>query len=215
MRRTAIRRGVEGDVGGTVHALRRVHRLDLAHDGHTWHRPGHGAADVDGARLSEVALLAHSAAASWTCPIVMAFLSVGILLSVYYSVDRGATVPAADNEIFGHYIVHEMPVGISRPDHRRRFRDDDGLDLRCAERARHQLHEGFLPALHPPRRHRSSGDPRRAHRDRRLRHSHDHRRHDGRQRGAQDRKAHHHPDRASESSATPTARCSAFSCWAC
>ena len=43
-------------------------------------------------------------------PIAMAFLTVGILLSVYYSVVPGATMPAADNEIFGHYIVHEMPV---------------------------------------------------------------------------------------------------------
>jgi len=43
-------------------------------------------------------------------PIAMAFLTVGILLSVYYSVVPGATMPASDNEIFGHYIVHEMPV---------------------------------------------------------------------------------------------------------
>jgi len=44
-------------------------------------------------------------------PIVIAFLSVGILLSVYYGVVPGLSRPAADNEIFGHYIVHEMPVG--------------------------------------------------------------------------------------------------------
>src|ERR1700724_215922 len=43
-------------------------------------------------------------------PIAMAFLTVGILLSVYYSVVPGATMPASDNEIFGHYIVHDMPV---------------------------------------------------------------------------------------------------------
>lgn len=43
-------------------------------------------------------------------PIAMAFLTVGILLSVYYSVVPGVSMPAADNEIFGHYIVHEMPV---------------------------------------------------------------------------------------------------------
>src|SRR5437868_10629992 len=43
-------------------------------------------------------------------PIAGAFLTVGILLSVYYSVVSGATMPASDNEIFGHYIVHEMPV---------------------------------------------------------------------------------------------------------
>jgi SSS family transporter len=44
-------------------------------------------------------------------PIALSFLTVGILLSVYYSVVPGVTLPAADNEIFGHYIVHEMPVG--------------------------------------------------------------------------------------------------------
>ena len=43
-------------------------------------------------------------------PIAGAFLTVGILLSVYYSVVPGTTLPTADNEIFGHYIVHEMPV---------------------------------------------------------------------------------------------------------
>ncbi|HSH38874.1 MAG TPA: sodium:solute symporter [Chthoniobacterales bacterium] len=42
-------------------------------------------------------------------PIVMAFLSVGILLWAYYQ--TGAPkVP--DNEIFAHYIVHQMPVGM-------------------------------------------------------------------------------------------------------
>jgi len=44
-------------------------------------------------------------------PIAAGFLTVGILLAVYYSVVPGLTLPAADNEIFGHYIMHEMPVG--------------------------------------------------------------------------------------------------------
>ncbi len=43
-------------------------------------------------------------------PIAASFLTVGILLSVYYAVVPGTTLPAADNEIFGHYIVHEMPI---------------------------------------------------------------------------------------------------------
>jgi SSS family solute:Na+ symporter len=43
-------------------------------------------------------------------PIAAAFLTVGILLSVYYAVVPDPNLPAADNEIFGHYIVHEMPV---------------------------------------------------------------------------------------------------------
>ncbi len=44
-------------------------------------------------------------------PIVAMFLTVGILLSVYYTLFPDPTLPAADNEIFGHYIVHEMPAG--------------------------------------------------------------------------------------------------------
>jgi solute:Na+ symporter, SSS family len=44
-------------------------------------------------------------------PIAAAFLTAGILLSVYYGVVPGKHPPAADNEIFGYYIVHEMPVG--------------------------------------------------------------------------------------------------------
>ncbi len=43
-------------------------------------------------------------------PIAASFLTVGILLSVYYGVVPGKTPPTADNEIFGYYIVHEMPV---------------------------------------------------------------------------------------------------------
>jgi SSS family transporter len=43
-------------------------------------------------------------------PIAGAFLTVGILLSVFYAVVPGKTLPAADNEIFGQYIVYEMPV---------------------------------------------------------------------------------------------------------
>jgi Na+/proline symporter len=43
-------------------------------------------------------------------PIVLAFLSVGILLWVFYQVHPQPLPP--DNEVFAHYIVHEMPVGI-------------------------------------------------------------------------------------------------------
>ncbi len=42
-------------------------------------------------------------------PIVMAFLTVGILLWVYY---QGNAPQVPDNEIFAHYIVHEMPIGM-------------------------------------------------------------------------------------------------------
>lgn len=43
-------------------------------------------------------------------PIAAGFLTVGILLSVHYALLPNLSLPAADNEIFGHYIVHEMPV---------------------------------------------------------------------------------------------------------
>ena len=45
-------------------------------------------------------------------PIAGMFLTVGILLYVYYIVNPDPAVEKlADNEIFGHYIVNEMPLG--------------------------------------------------------------------------------------------------------
>jgi len=43
-------------------------------------------------------------------PIAAGFLAVGILLYVHYAVHPDPNLPAAHNEIFAHYIVHEMPV---------------------------------------------------------------------------------------------------------
>lgn len=45
-------------------------------------------------------------------PIVLSFLTVGILLYVRYQIHPDASLPPEDNEIFAHYIVNEMPVGI-------------------------------------------------------------------------------------------------------
>ncbi len=45
-------------------------------------------------------------------PIVLAFLAVGLLLWVYYQIHPDPTLPSATNEVFAHYIVHEMPVGV-------------------------------------------------------------------------------------------------------
>lgn len=45
-------------------------------------------------------------------PIVLSFLTVGLLLWVRYQVQPDPSLPAGDNEIFAHYIVNEMPVGI-------------------------------------------------------------------------------------------------------
>jgi SSS family transporter len=45
-------------------------------------------------------------------PIVVAFLSIGILLWVYYGQVPDPSLPEADNEIFAHFIVTQMPVGL-------------------------------------------------------------------------------------------------------
>jgi Na+/proline symporter len=44
-------------------------------------------------------------------PIVVAFLSIGILLWVYYGQVPDPSLPVADNEVFAHFIVTQMPVG--------------------------------------------------------------------------------------------------------
>jgi solute:Na+ symporter, SSS family len=45
-------------------------------------------------------------------PIAISFLLVGILLWVYYHVNSNLTVPATENEVFAHYIVTQMPIGL-------------------------------------------------------------------------------------------------------
>lgn len=45
-------------------------------------------------------------------PIVLAFLAVGILLWVRYQILPDPTLPTENNEVFAHYIVNEMPVGV-------------------------------------------------------------------------------------------------------
>jgi len=45
-------------------------------------------------------------------PIAISFLLVGILLWVYYHLNPSLAVPATENEVFAHYIVTEMPIGI-------------------------------------------------------------------------------------------------------
>jgi len=43
-------------------------------------------------------------------PLALAFLSIGILLFVYYSRAGAPSIP--DNEIFAHFIIHSIPVGL-------------------------------------------------------------------------------------------------------
>ena len=45
-------------------------------------------------------------------PIVLCFLSVGILLWVYYMKAAGGPPQIADNEIFAHFIVNDLPTGL-------------------------------------------------------------------------------------------------------
>jgi Na+/proline symporter len=45
-------------------------------------------------------------------PIVVCFLSVGILLWVYYTKAPGGAPKIADNEIFAHFIVNDVPAGL-------------------------------------------------------------------------------------------------------
>ena len=45
-------------------------------------------------------------------PIVLAFLSVGILLYLYYRGPGGGIPEIPDNEIFAHFIVYNLPVGL-------------------------------------------------------------------------------------------------------
>src|SRR5438128_12446041 len=45
-------------------------------------------------------------------PIVLTFLSIGLLLWVFYQTHQDLVVPKTPNEIFCHYILYEMPIGL-------------------------------------------------------------------------------------------------------
>src|SRR5438034_494597 len=45
-------------------------------------------------------------------PIAFTFLSIGVLLWVFYQTHQDPNLPKTPNEIFCHYILYEMPVGI-------------------------------------------------------------------------------------------------------
>jgi SSS family transporter len=45
-------------------------------------------------------------------PIAFTFLSIGLLLWVFYQTHQDPALPKTPNEIFCHYILYEMPVGI-------------------------------------------------------------------------------------------------------
>ena len=45
-------------------------------------------------------------------PIAFTFLSIGVLLWVFYQTHQDPALPKTPNEIFCHYILYEMPVGL-------------------------------------------------------------------------------------------------------
>ncbi|MFN2475913.1 MAG: sodium:solute symporter [Chthoniobacterales bacterium] len=45
-------------------------------------------------------------------PIVLTFLSIGLLLWTYYQAHPDPTLPKSPNEIFCHFILYQMPVGL-------------------------------------------------------------------------------------------------------
>jgi Na+/proline symporter len=45
-------------------------------------------------------------------PIVLTFLSIGLLLWTFYQVHPDPNLPKSPNETFCHYILYEMPVGL-------------------------------------------------------------------------------------------------------
>src|ERR1700745_2638106 len=45
-------------------------------------------------------------------PIVLTFLTIGLLLWVYYQAHPDPTLPKTPNETFCHFILYEMPVGL-------------------------------------------------------------------------------------------------------
>ncbi len=80
-------------------------------------------------------------------PIVISFLLVGILLWVYYHVNSSLPVPEAENEIFAHYIVTQMPIGL-RGNHRGGYIcHHDGVDFGGVERVGDEFHQGFFSAI--------------------------------------------------------------------
>ena len=45
-------------------------------------------------------------------PIAFTFLSIGVLLWVFYQTHQDPALPKTPNEVFCHYILYEMPVGL-------------------------------------------------------------------------------------------------------
>ena len=73
-------------------------------------------------------------------PIALTFLTIGLLLWVYYQAHPDPTLPKTPNETFCHFILYEMPVGLRGLVDRRNFRHGHGFAQHRHQRARHQFH---------------------------------------------------------------------------
>ena len=80
-------------------------------------------------------------------PIAFTFLSIGLLLWVYYQAHPDPTLPKTPNETFCHFILYQMP-GSSRAAHRRHFRNSHGLAQHSDKRAGHKFHARLVRAIH-------------------------------------------------------------------
>ena len=81
-------------------------------------------------------------------PIVLTFLTIGLLLWVYYQAHPDPTLPKTPNETFCHFILYQMPVGLRGLVDRRNFRDRHGLAQHSDKRAGDKFHARLVRAVH-------------------------------------------------------------------
>ena len=81
-------------------------------------------------------------------PIAFTFLSIGLLLWVYYQAHPDPTLPKTPNETFCHFILYQMPVGLRGLLIAGIFATAMGSLSTALERARDQFHARLVSALH-------------------------------------------------------------------
>ena len=89
-------------------------------------------------------------------PIAFTFLTIGLLLWVYYQAHPDPTLSKTPNETFCHYILYQMPVGLRGLLIAGIFATTMGSLSTALERARHQLHPRLVSAVHQSRRERGA-----------------------------------------------------------
>jgi Na+/proline symporter len=86
-------------------------------------------------------------------PIALTFLSIGLLLWVYYQAHPDPTLPKTPNETFCHFILYQMPVGLRGLLLAGNLRHRHGIAQHRAERTRYEFHARLVRALPQPRSH--------------------------------------------------------------